>query len=308
MIHLVASLLTRALREGLIVRALAWPGLLTALAILVSAAAVALVQSSESVATSDVELAEELEAHGLVVEIHADPEAALLAEDVDRAIWMNGQQSVLGLRHSGRTSLLIEAVLRDHVGSAWTIELPPIERRDERMGPVTRLLMGMMAALFTLYGVVFGAASVLRDREDGTLEAERSLPVAEWTHGAARLAAAAALLGVGFALSLGLLHGLLSVDEPLAWLLVGCVAGLSGAAIGLGAMSRAETLSRPLALGMSASMLLLGLGWSLPDLGRHLPIAAVGALVRGELPSAVSLLTAALLSVVACLLFARSLR
>ena len=308
MIHLLGSLLTRALREGLIVRALAWPGLLTAIAVLLSAGAVATLNTTERLAVEDAELAAALEEAGLRPELVEDAEALLAAGEVERAIWREGEDWVLGLRSSGRGALEVESALRDHAGAAWTIELPPLSRRDPRMGPVTRLLVGMMAVLFTLYGVVFGAASLLRDREDGTLEAERALAVRETAHAWARLVAAALLLAVGFVLSVGLVHALLGVPRPLAWCATGSVAGLAASALGLGVMSRGGTLSRPLAFGMSLSMGLLGLGWGLPELGRHLPIASVGALVRGEVPSPAALLLALAMAWLATRVFARSVR
>jgi len=306
MIHLVGSLLTRALREGLIVRALAWPGLLTVLAVVTAAAAVAVSEGGSRVAVSDPILSEALEARGLTVVQSEDPEQLLRSGDAEAAVWRD-EGWVLGLSAGGRSALEVEAVVRDHAGAAWTIVLPPLERRDPRMGPVTSLLLGLMAVLFTLYGVVFGAASLLRDREDGTLEAERSLPLPDLAHAWARLLTSGLLLAGGFLLSVGLVHGLLGVDRPFAWAVTGSAAGLAGAAIGLGAMSRAKTLSRPLAIGMMVAMALIAGGWSTPALS-WLPIASVGSLVRWDVALLATPVFALLLCHLAAILHARSAR
>jgi hypothetical protein len=301
LIWLTGSLIARALREGLVVRALSWPGLLTALTLVVSAGGVGVFYASDSMAVGSEELADELRREGLNVVVVSDPQASYLAGEVDRAAWQEDGAWQLHTRFGGRLSLLAEGVLRDRAGAPWMIEVPPMAARDARMAPMTRLLVGLLAVLFALYGVVFGAGALMRDREDGTLEAERALPVPGWLHPAARVIAAGGILGVGLVLSVGLLHGLMEVDLAAGWAIAGSAAAWSGVALGLGLMDRSgESLSGPLARGMAASTGLMVLGLSLPELGRHLPMASLGALAKGVPPSAGAWLVALMLTVAVC--------
>jgi hypothetical protein len=52
----------------------------------------------------------------------------------------------------------------------------------------------------------------------------------------------------------------------------------------------------------------MGLGYSAPAIGRHLPVASVGALVRGDLPGLGAALTTLLLCALAAWAFDRSAR
>lgn len=309
LLRLTGSILVRALREGLLVRALAWPGLLTALALIGAAAAVAVTQATEITAVSDPVLAAALEEQGLEVRVTETPQQALQTGAASRGIWHDGETWVLETRLTGRDALVTEAVLRDHAQAAWRLDVPPLERRDARTGLMTGLMVGLLAVLFTLYGVVFGAGSLLRDREDGTLEAERALPVPDTTHAAARLLASGLLLGLGLSLSVALLDVLMGVDDAWAWSLAGSAGGVTGAAIGLGAMaSGGESLSGPLARGMTVAMALLGVGWALPTVGAHLPIGSIGALIRGQEPTLAVLVGTAACGVLACWRFAVACR
>lgn len=306
------SQVLRGLREGLIVRALAWPALVTALAMMGAIAAAATWYASNSIAVADPALAEALRDEGLQVIVAEDPEAALAGGLVDRAAWTDGDGWVLATEFGGALTLKAEAALRKRSpGAAWVIEPLPRNDRDRRTSPATRLMVGLLAALFTLYGVVFGAGGLSRDRDDGTLEAELSLPVPFVAHAAARILAGSAVLGAGFVVSVLLLHGLIGVDLAGAWCTVGALASLGGCALGFGWMSaagRSESLSGPLVRGMTLSMGLLLLGWSRPEIGRHLPIAGIGALVGGHSPSLIAAFAAAIMGVASCWVFARGIR
>ena len=298
---LSASLVARALREGLVVRALSWPGLLTALTLVVSAGGVGIFYASDSMAVDQPALAEELRERGLNVVLVEDPEAAFVEGEVDRAAWLEDSTWQLHTRFGGRLSLLAEGALRERAGAPWTIEVPPMGGRDARLGPMTRVLVGLLAVLFALYGVVFGAGALLRDREDGTLEAERALPVPEWVHPAARVLAAGGILGAGMVLSVGLLHGLMEVDLAAGWAVAGSAGAWTGVALGLGLMDRAgESLSGPLARGMAVSTGLMVLGLSFPSLGQHLPLASLGSLAKGVPPSPAVWLVALLFTTLVC--------
>jgi hypothetical protein len=166
---------------------------------------------------------------------------------------------------------------------------------------MTRALVGLLTVLFVLYGVVFGAGAWKRDLEDGSLEAERSLAVASWLHPAARLLAAGLSLSVGLALCVGLLHAIIGVDRPEQWLHAGSLGLFTATATGLAAVAGGSaSFSAPLARGSALCMGLLGLGWTLPALGRHLPLASIGALVKGQAPSWTGLVLGVALCVGVC--------
>jgi hypothetical protein len=303
LLWLTRAVLIRALREGMLVRALAWPGLLTAATLVLSASAAGLWWNSDRLVVEDPELVAVFEGEGIAVDLVDDAEAEVLAGDAERGIWNEGDTRVLGTAWGGRMQNRIEGALRDHDGAAWTIRTPPAQGRARALGPATRALVGLMGVLFTLYGVVFGAGALHRDRADGLLDAEGALPVPHWMHRAARLLAACLLLFAGMLLTVGLLHSLIGLDRPWSWVYTGSIASAGSVALGLGLMARAgqqEALSGPLTRGMALASGLLGLGWALPELGRHLPISGIGALARNQDPSLVPLLVLALLVLVAC--------
>ena len=308
---LTMSVLTRTLREGLVLRALIWPALIIALTLLISATFVAGLYASKSAAVPEVALAEVLVAKGLDARVYADPEAAFVAGEVDRAAFEDAEGWVLLARFDGAYTTIMESELRARLGAAWRPMIIPRAGRNAALGPTTRLLVGLLAVLFVLYGVVFGAGGLSRDLQDGSLDAERALPLPSWVHAAARLSAAGVALSVAFAASVGLIHTILGVNAPLAWCVVGGLSGLGGAAMGLGLMARAgraESLSGPLSRGLVAVTGLMALGYSAPMIGRQLPVASVGALVRGDLPGVGAALTTLLLCALAAWMFDRSAR
>jgi hypothetical protein len=309
--RLTASVLTRTLREGLVLRALIWPALIIALTLLGSATFVAGLYASRSAAVPDAALAEVLVAKGLDARVYADPEAAFASGAVDRAAFEGPDGWVLLARFDGAYTTMMESELRARLGAAWRPMLVPRAGRSAALGPTTRLLIGLLAVLFVLYGVVFGAGGLSRDQQDGSLDAERALPVPVWVHAASRLGAAGLALSVAFAASVGLIHAILGVTTPLGWCVAGGLSGLGGAALGLGLMARAgraESLSGPLSRGLVAVTGLMAIGYSAPTVGRHLPVASVGALVRGETPGPGVVLTTLALCAVAAWVFDRSER
>jgi hypothetical protein len=308
---LTISVLVRTLREALVLRALIWPALIIALTLLLSATFVAGLYASKSAAVPDAALAEVLIAKGLDARVSEDPEAAFVAGEVDRAAVEGEDGWVLLARFDGAYTTMMESELRARLGAAWRPMLIPRAGRNAALGPTTRLLIGLLAVLFVLYGVVFGAGGLSRDQQDGSLDAERALPVPAWVHAASRMGAAGIALSVAFAASVGLIHAILGVTAPVGWCVVGGLSGLGGAALGLGLMARAgraESLSGPLSRGLVAVTGLMAVGYSAPAIGKHLPVASVGALVRGDLPGPGAVVTTLMLCALAAWVFDRSAR
>ena len=86
-------------------------------------------------------------------------------------------------------------------------------------------------------GVVFGAGSVARDRDQGTLEAELSMPVPMWLHGLARWLASSLLLSAFFVLAVGIFDSLLGLESATRLILHGSAACAGATAIGLVVMT-----------------------------------------------------------------------
>ena len=273
---LTAGATLRLLREGLVLRALAWPGLLCAVALIGAAAVVgALGQTPRlSVAPEVASLARPLEAAGFTVSIE---EAA-----TGPALWREGEALVLRPGPMGRDAARAEAAVRAAVGAPWTLaqEAPPARPTDA--GAAAGALAGLVGLLYALYGVVLGAGAVHRDREGGTWEADLTLPLPFWVHAAARGGAASAVLSAGLGLTLQLLHGLIALPDLAGWVLAGVAASLGGVALGLAAMGGAgAAFSSGLSRALTLALALAGLGWAAPDVAAVLPIASLTAGLRG---------------------------
>jgi ABC-type transport system involved in multi-copper enzyme maturation permease subunit len=161
----------------------------------------------------------------------------------------------------------------------------------------------LVLAIYALYGVVFGAAMVARDRDQGTLEVELSLPVPAWTHGASRWIAASLVLASWMVLGVAAFVAWIGVEDPGAVVRIGLAAATGAVALGLGSVGRAGLkvgFASSLAAGLTAASALFGLGYAAPDIGVHLPLGSIVAGGDGWTPLAVS----AALGVAAVALFA----
>lgn len=286
-------------------RALAWPGLLSALALLGTTSIVALLVRSPEIAVppgAEV-VAARLEQAGFAVQLELDPEAAVAEGRVARAAWpVDGGWAVLGGSWPG-LALRAEGAVRDAIGAPWTVELPPPRARSPSSSLAMAVLAALVSVLFALYGVVLGAGLVWRDSREGVLEAEHSLPVPAALHGLARLLAASVVLSAALGATVLLLHALVGVPDAGAWSWHGSLAGAAGVGLGLSGMGgRGEGFSGRLSRALTATLALVALGWSLPAVGAWLPVASVPALLRGQgglAEGAVATLSAVLLGGIA---------
>jgi hypothetical protein len=149
-------------REGLLLRALVWPGLLSAVSLVGTALIVGVLRGVPTVAVADFALAPPLERGGFEPHVVADPLAEFESGRVGKALVPTEK----GLRLSRTTSQElrnIESIARDAIGAQWrlTIELEP-PPADLRMP--TRMVAALVAILFTLYGVC-GCGRAYRDRQ-----------------------------------------------------------------------------------------------------------------------------------------------
>jgi hypothetical protein len=308
---LSASIVLRLLREGLVVRALAWPGLLTALSLFVSAAVTIAWRQNPVIYVSDASMAAPLEAaHFLPI---IDPAAAASLADgrAERAVWREDGRLVLGVTWGGTLTTKAEGALRDAVGERWRIESPPPQKSERDRGElrlITGAVAGIVGLLFTLYGVVIAAGSLYRDRSSGVLESDLALPVERWLHAAARLVALSVVLGPALAVSLWIVDALLPISDLPTWMFADLLATLTGGALGVALMARANAgrgFSGPLSQALTASMALISFGYVQPAIGRFLPLTSLGAMFAGQDPSWVIVPVALAASVVVCADFHR---
>lgn len=267
------------------VRALLWPGLLAAGALVGSASVVALLSASPEIAVppgfSEVE--SRLEAAGFTVVQVPDPEGALAAGAVDRAAWPTATGWAISAGPATTLALRAEGAVRDAVGAPWTLSVPAPPARPPDAGRAAGAMAGLLGVLFALYGVVLGAGALLRDRDAGVWESELALPLPFYWHAAARLLAASAVMGAALGGTLLLLHGLVGLPDVGAWAWHGLWASVAGAVLGTGAMgAKGEGFSGPLSRALTASLGLAGLGLARPEIGAWLPIASLLACWRGQ--------------------------
>ncbi len=303
---LTDSLVRRLLREGMALRSLVWPTGLAAGTLLLTLVVAAALRVGAVVAVSadvDAALAEDIAAEGWEVRTLPDAAAVERAVHEGRA-WAGTDGRALWIRTPSRDALQLESLLRAHRGARWRpvarSALPTTVDTAAFGSRIVRIIL----LLFALYGVIFGLGMVARDRDDGTLEAELSLPVARWVPGAARWLAGTGVLAVFAAYAVALFASLVGVDRPLALFLDGFAACAGAVSLGIGLVGGAgikQGFSGPLAFGLTGATGLIGLGAMYPELGRWCPLASLMAGGDGVVPAALAVVAGA----AAAWLFAR---
>ncbi len=288
---LTGALLRRLLREGLVLRSLTFPVVLTAGTLLLTLLVVAYIRARPVVALDAAlatpELTATLQADGFRAEVLHDPLGAARAGDV----WAGTDGETLVLTDPSVKALLFESRVRAATGATWRpdpkITLPAAPAAAAFGGAVG----GLLAAVFGLYGVVFGAGTIARDRDGGTLEVEQSLGVGRWVHPAARWLAGSALLALYLGAGLALFEALLGLPDVWQMARHGSAAALGATGLGILAMARSGqrgAFSGPLAGALSVATGLFGLGYAAPAVGQYLPMASLVAGGGGYMPLAAS--------------------
>lgn len=275
LILLTASMLRRLTREGLVLRSLTFPTALTVGTLMLTIGAVAWLRWDPLIAiTADVaDLEPALVANGLRVEVMEDPQSAVENEDAwagtdGHTVWLSGQ---------GPKALVLESVVREAAGASWRpdadVPKPPLEVAVA-MGHTIVVLLGL---LFALYGVVFGAGMVARDRDSGTLEIELALPVPRWVHGTTRLLTGTLSLSVFLALGIVMVDAVIGVPDVTARIRHGIATSCGATCLGLLVIGRGGLRSGftgPLTSGMSVAAGLMVAGYTFPGLAVWLPMAS----------------------------------
>ncbi len=304
LVWLTAAILRRLVREGMVMRSLLFPTAIVVGTLLITLAVASVVRGNSRVAlTPDVW--QQTELVGQIQDMGLEPyESTTLVEDIEEwRAWAGFDGKTMYIQGSAADGARLEAMLRTRAGADWIPE--PIYNRPTgaqaaRQG---RFVLQGMALLFALYGVVFGAGMVVRDRSEGTLEAEFSLPVPHWYHGAARWLAGTIGLSLFLVFGLALLHATLGLSDPGAMLRHGLAANAAATAIGMFAAARAGRdtgFSGPFTFGISAVTGLVTLSVVFPEAAVWIPLASIATAGTGWPP----LFTAGLCAVVAIASFA----
>lgn len=277
--YLVGALWTRLAREGLVLRSLLYPILLSGGTLALTLGGVIAFSPGRTVALTDevyADLQADLSAMHFAVYPAPDPQAEVWA----RRAWGGSDGQTLWIRYGGPHATALEAELRERAGTAWR---PPRGVKLPKQGENTAagaLIARIMGALFTLYGVVFGVGLVARDRQDGTLAAEWALAIPSLLPPLARWIAGSTALSAFFVYSTLLWHALFGVEAPLLTGRNGVAAALASVSVGLAATGQATMgagFAAALTRGLAAGAALLGVGMAWPALGAYLPIASLTA-------------------------------
>ncbi len=278
---LTLDMLRRFLREGMVLRSLVFPVVLAAGSMaLTILAVVMLFGTNDNVAISTA-----LQHDAMITELEAG-DWKLIRTDDPRAMVATGDAIVgtdgetIWLFRSSADALAVEGVIRTHLPASWKPGQRSIKRQTTRRVRGGRILVQFIGGLFAFYGVVFGAGSVARDRDQGTLEAELAMPIPMWVHGLSRWLAGSLLLSLFFALGVAVFDALLGLEDPMTLLLHGSAASTGATAIGLVVIGRAGLESGfggPMAAGLITVVFLLQAGVTMRPIGALLPVASLAA-------------------------------
>jgi hypothetical protein len=302
---LTVDMLRRLLREGVVLRSLVFPVGLAATAMILTVVAVVLLRPPGTLAltpeAATPAILAEAEAGGWPVVQVDDPHALVIAGSAaaatdGRTIWTY---------KASAEALRLESLLRRNLNAGWRIEPPTKQGRTNRARSErgTRHLLQFIGALFAFYGVVFGAGSVARDRDEGTFDAELVTALPMWVHGAARWLAGSVLLSAFFAFSVILFDAFIGVAAPVSLAVHGAAACAGSTAIGLVVIGRAgleNGFAAPMSAGLVIVVTLLSIGLKLDLQVAWLPVAS---LLTDDISGAAALATSVTWGVAGTALF-----
>lgn len=294
----------RLLRDGVVVRSLAVPTALPALAMLAAVILVSMMRAPTVLAVvpslvDHPSLSLAVERGGWRVAAAADP----LAEVASGRALVGTDGEYVWLWRGASDSVRLESVVRTELGAGWRPDTELGEAHRDRARQGGAHLLRFIGSLFAFYGVVFGAGGIARDRDDGTLDVELALGVPMWVHPLARWAAGSTLLASFFSFSVMLYDALLGVEQPAQLLLHGAASCGAATALGLvliGQGGLRDGFAGPMSAGVALVATFFSLGLAVPSIGGHLPMAS---LLTRSTDTTTPILLMFLLTAVACAAF-----
>lgn len=284
---LTASMVQRFLREGVVLRSMIFPVVLV-IAVLVGTVGFVTWWRVEGAALTPAlatpEFRAAIEGAGGTVIVAEDPEAVVRAGQA--AYGTDGK--TLWVDHSGLPPQALESAVRKELGTVWRpYQTHEIRSSQSRSDTSSTGIAQFIGALFAMYGVVFGAGAIARDRDDGTLDAELSVALPMWVAALARWSAATLVLGLYFGMSVAMLHAVIGLATPWALAINGATASSTAAVIGMAAIGRGSKtrgFAGPMSAGLVIVMGLFSAGIATPTLAAHVPIASMIATKVGAAP------------------------
>lgn len=284
LLPLLGSHLKRLLREGMARRALGFPAVLSVVVLLGTIAVVSVIRGTPGVAFEDPPdpaLAAMIADAGLRVVVSDDVESEVAERNAVFGVAQDQWYS-----RGGRAAVDAERLIRTSRNARWVPHPPPLPgvAQTAAQGAV---ITSMLIAIYALYGVVFGAGMIARDRDDGTLEVELTLALPKAIHGLSRWLAATLVIGFWVALATLLTASLLGLPDAAAIVRHGLAGSGTAVAIGLASVGRSGIktgFAASLAAGLTMTTALLGLGYLLPAIGQWLPVASLAAGGSGWVP------------------------
>ncbi len=281
---LLADHVRRLVRDGLVVRSVVFPVVLLVVTVTATVAVVVLTTEAGVVAVSGAG-----NTPGLRAAVEAEGYGYLVVDDPGQAV--RDLRAQIGTDGTTLWTAAAPARLEQHVrtalATAWVPEAPAPhdDRPDPQNDRGTRGMAVFLGMIFTLYGVVMGAGSLVRDRDEGTLDAELSLPISHLSQGLVRWLAPSIVLGLSYVYGVSLLASLMGLQEAaeiaqhgVAALSTGCALGLASAA----GSGRQRGFAGAMSLGLVATFVLWGFGVGMRDAG--LPIPVVSLISEGANP------------------------
>lgn len=302
---LTTALFRRLSREGIVVRSLTFPIGLVIGTLVLTIGVVAYIRFTPVIA-----LTPELATPTLVAELEAYEFRPLITETPKYVLdnneaWAATDGETLWLRGGGAQTLEIESLIREQIDAPWRPNRQVPKPDVSAATAMGRMIVVLLGVLFSLYGVVFGAGMVARDRDDFTFEVELSLGVSRWVHGVVRIVAGSSMLAAFLCLGVALCAAILGLDDPAAMVRHAIACATGATCIGLLSIGRAGVQSGftgALALGMSLATGCFGLGAAVPSLGQWMPMAS---LVAGESSGWQALVGTVILTLIALIVFTR---
>ena len=276
---LTLDLLRRLLREGVVLRSLVFPVLLAGGTMMLTVFAFVLLSPTQTlVLTPDAQppaLIAEVEAQGWPIMTSNEP--ARVVRQGRAAAGTDGK--TIWTYRGGTHAVRLESMIRKHFDAPWRPNPPPIGGHpDDKPSEGSRHLLQFIGALFAFYGVVFGAGSIARDRDEGTLEAELATALPMWVHGCARWLAGSILLAAFFTYSVMAFDAFIGVARASVLITHGIAACAGSTAIGILVIGRAgleSGFAAPMSAGLVMVVTLLSLGLSGGEAMSWIPIASM---------------------------------
>jgi hypothetical protein len=223
------------------------------------------------------ELIAEAESRGFDVVIVDDPRT--MVEAGQALCGTDG--SVIWSYKAGNDANRLDGMVRRHFNAGWYMVTGDRSVQRANGSRSARNLVRVIASLFAFYGVVFGAGSVARDRDEGTLDAELATAVPMWVHPAARWLAGSAVLSTFFLFAVLLFDGLIGTEGASALALHGVASCMASVALGLIVVGRASIETGfigPLSIGLVVIVSLMSYGLAVSGPEQMIPVASIYSL------------------------------